>query len=160
MLTEGERLQVWEHLLASETRALYFADLTRRSTRHKQLITGVSFFLSSGAAAAIIGRSPSWVPIGCALVSAAATAYAIAANLDGRIATVAKLHATWSQIAELYDRLWQHVEDPEGELHLQRLLEREREPSELAAAQAPYDKRLLAKWQTYVFQMYHLESPA
>jgi hypothetical protein len=160
MLTEAERLQVWEHLLASETRALYFADLTRRTTRHKQIITGASFFLSSGAAAAIIGRAPSWVPIGCALVVAAATAYAIAANLDGRIATVAKLHATWGQIAMLYDRLWQHLEAPDGDRQLQHLIEREREPSELAAAGAPYDKRLLAQWQTYVFQMYHLESPA
>jgi hypothetical protein len=58
MLTEGETLQVWEHLLAAETRSLYFADLTRRSTRQKQVITGTSFFLSSGAAAAIIGENP------------------------------------------------------------------------------------------------------
>ena len=124
------------------------------------MITGASFFLSSAAAATIIGRSPSWVPIACAVVTAAATAYAMASNLDGQIATLAKLHATWSQLATQYGRLWQHVEDPDGAAQLQRLQERELEPSELAVRSAPYNEPLLAKWQARVFQLYHLDTAA
>ena len=48
MLNDHQITSVWEHLLAAETRALYFGDLTSRYTAQKQWITGVSFFLSSG----------------------------------------------------------------------------------------------------------------
>jgi len=50
MLNEFQRTQVWEDLLAAETRALYFGDLASRYTHQKQWITGLSFFFASGAA--------------------------------------------------------------------------------------------------------------
>jgi hypothetical protein len=160
MLTDAEILRVWEHMLAAETRALYFADLARRATRRKQVIAWLSFFLSSGAVAAIIVRSPWWVPMLCSLFVAAATAYTMAANLDGQITTLANLQSAWGQLAVLYGRLWQHVDEPGGVAELHRLQERELEPSDLAVRSAPYNESLLARWQTHVFRMYHLEQPA
>jgi hypothetical protein len=63
MLNESQVNQVWENMLAAEVRALYFADLASRYTRQKQIITGLSFFLSSWAAATIIAQSSTWVPV-------------------------------------------------------------------------------------------------
>ncbi|MBI4469607.1 MAG: hypothetical protein HY650_09840 [Acidobacteria bacterium] len=53
-LTPDEVDRVWQRMAEAEVRAFYFADLAARATRQKQIITGVSFFLSSGAAATVI----------------------------------------------------------------------------------------------------------
>ncbi|MGH8335666.1 MAG: hypothetical protein ACRETL_02305, partial [Gammaproteobacteria bacterium] len=47
VLTDFQINRVWEHMLAAESRALYFGDLASRYTRRKQWITGVSFFFSA-----------------------------------------------------------------------------------------------------------------
>jgi|WetSurMetagenome_2_1015567.scaffolds.fasta_scaffold477636_2 hypothetical protein len=156
MLSEFQRTQVWENLLAAETRSLYFGDLASRYTRRKQVITGLAFFLSSGAAAAVIGKLPASVPIVLSLVTAIATAYSMAVNLDARISTMAKLHSSWNRIAQDYSRLWGHTGDPGAEERLAEIAEMEREPSELATTGAPNDQKLLGKWQDHVFALYHL----
>lgn len=158
MLNEFQTTRVWENMLAAEARSLYFGDLATRYTRRKQWITGASFFLSSGAAATIVAKSPQWVPLVLALVSAIATAYAMAVNLDRRIATMAQLHSAWNQIANEYDRLWNHVNDEDAEAQLEKIMEKEKEPSELATTDAPNDQKLLGQWQDRVFSLYHLTS--
>jgi len=156
MLNESQVSRMWENMLAAEARALYFADLASRYTRQKQVITGLSFFLSSGAAATVIAKSPTWVPVVLAVVSAAASAYSMAVGLDRKMGTMAKLHSTWNRIATEYDRLWNHAYDEDAESQLDSIIQREKEPSELAATEAPNDQRLLGKWQDHVFSMYHV----
>jgi hypothetical protein len=162
VLNEFQRTRAWEGLLSAETRSLYFDDLAARYSRQKQWITGVSFFFSSGAAATIIAKFPSWVPLVLALTVAGATAYSIALNLDRRIATMAKLHSAWARIAGEYNHLWSHTSDQDAESELDRILGTEREPSELATTEAPYDEKLMAHWQERVFAMYRvpIEKPA
>jgi hypothetical protein len=160
MLNEHQINNVWVHMLSAETRALYFGDLTSRYTTQKQWITGISFFLSSGAAAAIIAKAPPSIPAILALAVAAATAYSMAVNLDGRIRTMSKLQSSWSQIAARYDTLWSHLYDEDAEEELLDIIDREREPSEIAAMSAPNDETLLLKWQDRVFAMHHLPSAA
>ena len=77
VLNEFQIGRVWDNMLAAETRALYFADLASRYTRRKQWITGVSFFLSSGAAATLIGKAPPWVPIVLSIIVSVASAYSL-----------------------------------------------------------------------------------
>jgi hypothetical protein len=156
LLTEFQVNRVWENMLSAEARALYFGDLASRYTRRKQWITGLSFFLSSGAAATIVAKLPAWVPILLSLIVAGITAYAMAVNLDGKIATMAKLHSVWSQIATQYDHLWNHASDHDAEQQLEKIIEREKEPSELATTGAPNDLKLLQKWEDRVLQLYHL----
>ncbi len=156
MLNEFQRNKVWENMLAAETRSLYFGDLASRYTRRKQIITGLSFFLASGAAATMVGKFPLWVPVALSVVVALATAYAMAINLDGKIWTMAKLHSAWTIIAQEYARLWSHTEDQDAEERLDKIIEAEREPSELATTEAPNDQKLLNKWQDRVFALYHL----
>jgi hypothetical protein len=155
MLSEAQIKRVWGNMLAAETRALYFGDLASRYTHQKQWITGISFFLSSGAAASIISKAPAWIPLVLALIVAALTAYAMAVNLDGKIATMIKLHSAWSVIATNYDSLWNHTYEDEAEDRLNQIVQSEREPSEIATTDAPNDQKLLGKWQDRV---YHLSS--
>ncbi len=156
MLSEFQTTRVWENMLAAETRALYFADLASRYTRRKQWITGVSFFLASGAAASLIGKLPQWVPLVASAVVAVLSAYSMALALDRKISTMAKLHSAWNVIAQEYQRLWNNTYSDDAEEKLYAIFEREREPSELATTEAPNDQRLLGEWQEHVFSMYRL----
>jgi hypothetical protein len=156
MLTDDQVNRVWENLLAAEARSLYFADLGARYTLRKQWITGLSFFLSSGAAATVISKAPNWIPVVLALATAVMTAYSMAVNLDGKIATMAKLNSSWHQIASDYDRLWNHSYDEDAEEFLDHIVARERDSSELAISSAPNDQKLLGEWQQRVFALHRL----
>jgi hypothetical protein len=156
VLTEDQIRSLWSNRLAAETRALYFSDLTALYARRKQVITGLSFFLSSGAAATLIGKSPVWVPIVLSLVTAGLNAYSVAVGLDRKMTTMVKLGSAWRQIATAYERLWNHAYEPDSEAEYDKIIELESAPSELASTDAPNDQKRLAHWQDHVFQMYHL----
>jgi hypothetical protein len=156
LLNEFQIRRVWENMLASEARSLYFGDLASRYTRNKQWITGLSFFLSTGAAATVIARAPEFVPATLAIIVAAMTAYSIAINLDRKILTMVQLHSSWNDIARQYDRLWNHAYEHDAEDRLNAIIQSEREPSETATTEAPNDQKLLSRWQDRVFSMYHL----
>jgi hypothetical protein len=161
MLSEFRVKQVWDGMLAAETRALYFAGLASDYTLRKQLITGVSFVFASGAVVTLLTKTPSqFASILASLLVAVLNGYSIAVGLDRKISTLIKLHSTWQQIANDYSHLWNHLDDPDAESHLEEIIEREREPSEIAATEAPYKPRLLEKWQAHVFASYDLGAKA
>lgn len=153
MLSEDRAYRLWSNLLAAETRELYFGDLASMYARRKQWITGLTFFLSSGAAVTVLTRAPAWLPAGLSIATAAMTAYAIAIGLDRKILTMAKLSASWREIATAYDRLWSHTHDADAEQQLDQILTLERAPSEVATTDAPYDERRLDFWQQRVFHL-------
>jgi len=157
MLTEDQINDVWEGQISAEVRALYFGDLASVYSTRKQWITGISFFLSSGAAATLIARMPVWLPIVCSTTVAVITAYAVAVNLDSKIRTMAKLHYAWTQIGNDYKRLWNDVYREDAGLQLQDLQRRELEFSELATTDAPNDPKRLSRWQDQVFKLHRLE---
>jgi hypothetical protein len=157
MLTETQIADVWEGQVSAEVRALYFGDLASDYARRKQWITGLSFFLSSGAAATLIAKLPLWVPIVLSIIVAVITAYAVAVNLDSKIRTMAKLHYAWNQIGNDYRRLWNHTFSEEAESELADIQRREMEFSELATTDAPNDPKRMLRWTDQVFKLYRLE---
>jgi hypothetical protein len=153
MLTNEQIEDVWEGWISSEVRSLYFGDLASLYTKQKQWITGASFFLSSGAAAILIAKLPTQIPIILSVVVALMTAYAVAVNLDSKIRTMAKLHYAWTQIGNDYKRLWSHTYSDEAEVDLKDLERRSAEISELATTDAPHDPKRLERWQNHVFRL-------
>ena len=147
MLTGDEVNRVWQRMYAAEVRSLYFGDLASTYTTRKQLITGISFFLSSGAAVTVAAHMPTWIPLLTAALSAAATAYSIAVGLDRKAAAMSKLQYQWSQIAPDLERLWNHWYQDDAESQLHDILKRSREASQLGSTDAPYDERRMDKWQ-------------
>lgn len=157
-LTDGQIDDVWKAQISAEIRSLYFADLTNSFTRQKQWITGISFFFSSGAAATLVAKvDRPWIPVALSIVVAVATAYSIAIGLDSKIRTMAKLHASWSQIASDYTMLWNHTYEDDAESQLVDLQRRETESSGLAATDAPNDSKRLLRWTDQVFRQHKLE---
>ena len=158
MLTEPQIADVWEGQISAEVRSLYFGDLASVYALRKQWITGLSFFLSSGAAATLIAKLPVWVPIALSTIVAVITAYAVAVNLDSKIRTMAKLHYAWNQIGNDYRRLWNHTYSEEAADELSEIQRREIEFSELATTEAPNDPKRLLHWEDQVFKLYRLET--
>jgi hypothetical protein len=152
-LTEQQTGDVWREWIESEVRSLYFGDLASLYTRQKQWITGASFFLSSGAAAILVAKLPTTVPIVLSALVALMTAYAVAVNLASKIRTMAKLHYAWNQIGNDYERLWNHTYSDEAEAELIDLKRRASEISELATTDAPNDPKRMERWEDHVFRL-------
>lgn len=156
MLTEFQIEDVWKGMLAAETRALYFASLASRYSHRKQWIVGISFFLSSGVVVTLLAKLPNVVAIAASVVVAVLSAYSIAVGLDRKVGAMAKLHLEWQQIATDYNRLWNHAYEDYSENWLEDIIKREREPSKLAAVEAPNDEQLMGKWESYVLASYRV----
>src|SRR5580693_2731904 len=105
-MTEAQAKRVWERMVEAEVRSLYFGDLASRNTARKQIIVGTSFFLSSGAFAALLGKLPLWLPMVCSLLVAVLTAYSMAVGLERRIGTLTRLHCQWNTLFAQYEHLW------------------------------------------------------
>lgn len=157
-LTEDQVADLWDRRISAEVRSLYFADLANVLSTRKQWMTGVSFFLSSGAAATLLAKQPTWVAITLSITVAMMAAYSFALNLDLKIKTFGKLHSSWSQLSADYARLWNHTYSEIAERELDELIRRELDLSELAATEAPNDEASLGRWQERVFELYHLKA--
>jgi len=156
MLTEAQIDDVWKSQLAAETRALYFADLASRYTTQKKWITALSFFLSSGAAATLVARLPSWVPLILSLTTAVITSYSVAFGLDSRMRSMAKFHSQNSELATDYERLWNNVYSDDAGSTLEALIRRDRQISEAAALEAPNNQKLMGRWQDHILRQHGL----
>jgi hypothetical protein len=147
-LNEAQTSRVWQLMVEAEVRSYYFGDLASRFTRQKQIITGLSFFLSSGAAATIAARLY-WAPLISASIAAGLTAYSIAAGLDRRAGEMAQLHHDWAMLSSDYERLWHHWYEEDADSRLAEIQRRDGEVSR-KSTEAPYDRSLLDKWQDRV----------
>lgn len=136
-------------MLSARVRSLYFADLATRYTTRKQIITGLSFFLSSGAFATSTARMPVWVTSTSTLLTAILIAYSIAVGLDKTAPQMAKLHSSWNQLSTDFERLWNHWHEDGAERVLDDLQRRAAEVSEMST-DAPFDEELIAKWEDRV----------
>ena len=159
MLTEDQAKRVWERMVESEVRSLYFGDLASKNTTRKQIIVGVSFFLSSGAFAALVGHLPPLVPTFCTLIAALLMAYSMAVDMGRRIGTLTKLHCQWNTLFVEYERLWNHWQDEDAEQILERLVRRANEVSELGM-EMPNDEKSIQKWARIVYARFTPVTPA
>ncbi len=152
-LNENEQRSVWNKMLQAEVRAYYFADLASHYAKEKQIITGVSFFLSSGAAATLAARLPNYIPLILSIIVAIMAAYSIAIGLEKRVIVLSKLHTQWSKLAADYERLWNHLNDEDAAQTYWELLDRGRSASE-GALDLPFDQKTLDKWTDFVFKRF------
>ena len=156
MLTEAQANSAWQKMAEAEVRALYFGELANRYSRRKQWITGISLFLSSGAAITVLreaGPISLWLAAAMSLVVAALMAYSISGALDEKVPAMAKLHSSWDHLANEYERLWQRWYEPDAEDKLEALQQRARDLSE-AGVRAPYKIDRVDHWGRFVYSRY------
>ena len=149
MLTENESSLVWRNSFEAEIRSLYFAQQAVRYTKYKQVITGISFFASSGAAVTLFSSAPRWVPAALSVIVAVLAAYSMSVSLDRRIGAICKLHSEWNHLNSEYENLWEHWYEERAKDTLTNLLKRGREASQIAL-EMPYDAKAMDKWEKVV----------
>jgi hypothetical protein len=153
MLTPNQIDRVWESMISAEVRSQYFAELTTRYTRIKQVLGAIIFFCSSGAAVSVGAKFPDYLALGFSVVGAAIAAYTISFGLDKLVATLARLHYSWNELSSAYERLWNHWYDDDAERTFEDLQRRAREASELGT-EVPYRESLVGKWEERVYARY------
>lgn len=153
MLTREEADRVWQRMVEAEVRSYYYGDLASQYTRRKQYITGISFFLASGAAATVAAKFPPVVPIILSLIVAILAAYSLGVGLDRCIRTLSKLHSDWNRLSSEYEHLWFHWQDADANEELQDLIKQARDISEIGT-EMPYKPKLLQKWQDMVYSRF------
>src|SRR5438034_7370509 len=96
-MTVEQTNRVWQLMVEADVRSRYFGELAVRYNRRKQLITGASLFLASGAAATLAASL--WVlPLIFSGFTALIMAYSVAVGLDRKVTTLTKLYASWHEI--------------------------------------------------------------
>lgn len=151
MLTLDQTLAVWNKMHEAKVRSYYFADLASRYSRRKQWITGLSFVFSSGAVATVFSELGPWPPAVLGLFVALLTGYSVAVNLDQKVSLLAKLHMSWNHLSNEYERLRQHWDESEAGRTYEQLLRRAEELSGEASTGAPYKKKLVERWEEFVY---------
>lgn len=159
-LPQNQTELIWKKMLEAEVRSLYFGDLAASYTKRKQVITGASFFLSSGAAATLAAQMPHWIPLFFTAVTAILASYAMAVGLDKKALAMSRLHSDWNHLSADYRRLWYHWFEDDAEEVLEKLLMRARQASEMATLEAPYCKERLDKWADHVYAQYITDKAA
>jgi hypothetical protein len=153
-LSEAQVNRVWERMWEAEVRSLYFGDLAATYTKRKQVITGLSFLLSSGAAATAAAHASWLFPLTTSGIAAILNGYSIAVGIDRKAAVMAKLHTSWNQLRDDYERLWNHWFEDDAEAQFEALQKRERDASETGSTEAPYDVPRIEKWTHLVYDRY------
>lgn len=162
MLSDAQLQRVWEEMLSSQMRALYYADLATKYNGQHRLATWATLVFSSGAAATLLAGLPSgfsWVSLACALVAAVLSGYSLAMQVQKRAVEASDLYYRWDKLAKMYERLWENwTSDDAGSL-LEQAEERSGEVSK-ASHQLPHRKALLEKWENHVVAMWKQRAAA
>ena len=158
MLTDDQITSVWERQLAAEVRSLYFGELASRYTRQKQIISGLSFLLASGAAATLIAHAPTWLPVLLSCITAVISAYTVAIGVDAAATSMSRFQFSWGEIATGYEDLWNTTYRKDAQQRFALLTARENDLSSQASTSAPNNQQRLAYWQEQVFRQHHLVS--
>ncbi len=157
-MTPDQAGRVWEKMLEAKVRSLYCADMASRRTKRKQWILGLSFVLSSGAAVTAFGGLAPWVPATLAILVAALTGYSIAASLDQSILALSRLHGSWNQLQNEYERLWCRWYEDHADNRFEGLPHRVSELSETASTGSPWKPDVMSEWERVVYSRLSVES--
>lgn len=139
----------------AEVRANYFAELSSKCYQNQRLLTGMTFFVSSGAVATfafkVVAESAPWLLPCLSLAAAALSAYNYATQTQKTAIEAADLHSKWSKLASEFERLWDDMYSVDALERLVSLEEKAGEYSKSAMALPHFPKRM-AFWENHVQQ--------
>lgn len=153
MLSDAQRYEVGERMLAAEMRSNYYADLCSRYLGRQRWIAFATLLCSSGAVATVLSTSLptrlSWTRPTLALITAALSLFSFVRQYLQTSTDCAELHSTWNRLAAEYDALWNDLDADNGHERLKLLISRGEEASK-RGTKIPYEENLMRKWQKHV----------
>jgi hypothetical protein len=143
---------VWEQMLATEMRALYFGELVSRYQKADRLLATVVLVLASSTAGAVIAKLPAdlyWLSVLLSLGAASASVWRFVARYADQAANAADLHVQWNRLAADYEKLWNDIYAADAAQKLEGLLARGHELSK-PSTRFPKKDRMLNRWYDHV----------
>ena len=157
MLSEAQIARVWEGMLESEMRALYFGELVEYYQNRQRWVSIAGVVASSAAFASFtVQLIPSVVQPYLTLAAAVIGAYGLVAQNNRKAIDSADLHLRWNKIYLEYRMIWENVYSADAEVRLQAVTEKDAEASR-AGTSFPNDRKRLARWQRFVESRYTSE---
>src|SRR6266404_7853807 len=108
-MTDLQVQRLWEGMLLSEMRSLYFADLAARYNAHQRYATWAIMVATSGTFAALVAPLHDqfgWLPPLLAFGATALSYYLVATQNQRRAVDASELHYKWAQLAAEYQAIW------------------------------------------------------
>lgn len=162
MFSPLQQKRVWDGQLASEIRAIYFADLCNRYQRIQRAVTWVILACSSGAAVTLLTdwlpQSFAWLRPALALATAGLSLWSLVENFHKKATDCSDLQFRYRKLAKGFESLWDDMYSPDAKAKLDDL---EAKAAELEKSSLPFPEgeRRMRKWQEHVERL-HASSAA
>jgi hypothetical protein len=118
------RRMVWDEMLFASMRSNYFGELVLHYQNLEKWLTVCSALASSGAVATAVTAASQWVKIGFPAVAAANGFWLLFSQYSIQARDAADLHAGWNSLSTEYERIWNHLDDPQAEEKFDQAFER------------------------------------
>ncbi len=155
MLSEAQQKRVWEGMLESEFRALYFSDLSASSLTTDKWIGFATLFSSAGCIASAVGRLPelyAWVPVVLSIVVGVLGILRVSLQFYKRSVDCSELALKWQKVARDYERLWENIYRNDAEDILERVDLQADELAKPGIATGKPNQKRLEHWWNYVIE--------
>jgi hypothetical protein len=143
---------VWEEMIFANMRASYFAELVSHYQSMEKALRVVSLVSSSAAAATVLTAAPSWVRLGFPITAAFVSFWLLFSQYGMMARDAADLHAGWDGLARDYERVWNHLDDPNSEALYHQIYERGATLSK-ASTKFPNRKKRVSYWMGHSEQL-------
>jgi hypothetical protein len=139
------RRRIWDEMILAGMRANYFGELVLKYQKLEKAIRVAVLAASSGAAVTVLSSFPDVVKLGFPVLAAFGSSWLVFSQYGMMARDAADLHAGWSGIEARYERLWNHLDDPEVEVEFYRIYE-QAEALSKAGTRFPNREKRLAYW--------------
>jgi len=102
-------------MLYAEMRANYFAGFVLRYQNLDRWIRVTVLLSSSGAAATALSSAEPWIKLALPILAAAGSFWLMLFQYGMLSRDASELHAGWSTLHTEYERLWNHLDNPDAE---------------------------------------------
>jgi len=133
---------VWEEMLYADMRANYFAELVRMYQKRDKWLRVAVLLTSSGAVATALAEVAAWIKLATPILVAAGSFWLLMNQYAAFARDAADLHSGWSGLAKDYERLWNHLDEPEAEATYNQIYERGESLSRMGTKFPTKSKRL------------------
>jgi hypothetical protein len=164
MLSQLQQKDVWEGLIASETRANYFADMAWRYQRTQKIFTWLLLIFSSGAAITLIRDwlppRMDWIKPVLALLAAGFSFLSLLQQNQKSSTDCSDLYFRWESLANEYKDLWGDMYSDGAAARLGVLEAKAAEISKSAIGKVPNRRRIMLKWEKHVLEHHGMQVSA
>lgn len=114
---------VWEEMVYANMRASYFGDLVRVYQERDKWIRAAVLVLSAGSMATVMLSLDQSVKLVFPMLATVGSLWLLLSQYSTLSRDASELNMDWGNIAKEYERLWNHLDEPDAEVTYERIYE-------------------------------------